>query len=124
VEWFRKPAAQGDADAQYMLGLSYGTGRGVPDDHKKAAEWFLRAAQQGHAKAQYFPGRSFASGDGVTKDLVQAYMWFDLAAKASPAGTDRKEATDGRDRVASNMTTAQFAKAKNLVLEWRAKPSR
>ncbi len=32
VKWYRKAAAQGQADAQNNLGFMYGNGQGVPQD--------------------------------------------------------------------------------------------
>jgi TPR repeat protein len=40
-------AAQGDADAQFNLGLMYAEGRGVPQDYKKAHTWFNISAANG-----------------------------------------------------------------------------
>tara|TARA_Y100000294_G_C8300892_1_gene234681 strand:- start:140 stop:523 length:384 start_codon:yes stop_codon:yes gene_type:complete len=50
-EW--KPLAeQGDADAQYLLGLMYRNGLDVPEDYKLAVEWYRKSAEQGikHAR--------------------------------------------------------------------------
>ena len=41
---FRKHAEQGDAKAQYNLGLDSSTGRGVPQDYVEAYFWFDLAA--------------------------------------------------------------------------------
>jgi uncharacterized protein len=49
-EW-QKPAAEGDADAQFNLAQAYKLGKGVPVDLKKAEELYLKAAQQGHLQA-------------------------------------------------------------------------
>ncbi len=46
-------AEQGDCRAQYNLGTSYLTGRGVPQDIGKALGWFRNAAEQGSAKSQF-----------------------------------------------------------------------
>ena len=40
-------AKQGDADAQYNLGVMYEKGRGVPKDDKTAVKWYRLAAKQG-----------------------------------------------------------------------------
>ena len=40
-------AKQGDASAQYNLGVMYGNGQGVPQDYKAALEWYTLAAEQG-----------------------------------------------------------------------------
>jgi TPR repeat protein len=44
-------AEQGDADAQYNLGMSYRDGQGVLQDYKAAVRWFRLAAEQGLAAA-------------------------------------------------------------------------
>ncbi|WNO52637.1 SPOR domain-containing protein [Stakelama saccharophila] len=50
AEW-RKPAEQGDADAQFNLGQAYKLGRGVPVDFELAEQWYRKAALQGHEQA-------------------------------------------------------------------------
>ena len=50
---FRLSAIQGDARAQYMLGLMHAGGHGMLADHIEAMRWFRRAANQGHAKSQF-----------------------------------------------------------------------
>jgi len=45
-------AQQGDAEAQYRLGVLYDKGVGVKKDKREAVRWYRRAASQGHAKAQ------------------------------------------------------------------------
>ena len=47
VKWYRLAAEQGDADAQYNLGLMYDNGNGVPQDYKEAVKWYRLAAEQG-----------------------------------------------------------------------------
>ena len=43
----RKAAEQGDASAQYNLGVMYANGEGVPEDYVKAYAWINLAAAQG-----------------------------------------------------------------------------
>ena len=50
AEWL-KPAAAGDADAQFNLAQAYKLGKGVAPDLKRAEELYLKAAQQGHLQA-------------------------------------------------------------------------
>jgi TPR repeat protein len=40
VRWFRLAAEQGNALAQYNLGLMYANGRGVPQTNLRAYVWF------------------------------------------------------------------------------------
>ena len=49
---YKNAAEQGDADAQYNLGVCYANGTGVEKDEQKAVEWYQKAAGQGHAKSQ------------------------------------------------------------------------
>ena len=45
-------AKQGDAVAQYNLGVMYDNGQGVLQDDKTAVKWYTLAAEQGDADAQ------------------------------------------------------------------------
>ena len=40
-------AEQGNASAQYNLGVMYANGRGVPQDYAEAMKWYRLAAEQG-----------------------------------------------------------------------------
>jgi TPR repeat protein len=60
AKWFGL-ALQGDAEAQFNLGLLYVKGEGVPQDYVDAAEWYRRAAEQGHAGAQFATGINTSS---------------------------------------------------------------
>ena len=83
-EW--KPlAGQGDADAQYNLGLMYLNGWGVPQDDKEAVYWYKLAAEQGDAKAQYNLGVMYDVGEGVPQDDKEAVRWYTLAAEQEHA---------------------------------------
>ena len=52
VNWYRKAAEQGNADAQYMLGVAYMSGDGVVQDEAEAMKWYRKAAEQGHVGAK------------------------------------------------------------------------
>jgi TPR repeat protein len=51
VRLYRLAAAQGDADAQYSLGVKFEDGRGVAQDRAEAIRWYRLAAAQGYAAA-------------------------------------------------------------------------
>ena len=76
-EW-RPLAEQGDAVAQYNLGLMYGNGQGVPQDYAEAVKWYRLAAAQGNAGAQYNLGLMYGNGQGVPLNNIKAYMWWAL----------------------------------------------
>ena len=117
-EW-RPLAEQGDAEAQYFLGLMYRNGQGVPQDYAEAVQWYRKAAEQGDATAQLSLGLMYGMGQGVPRDLTQAHMWLNLAASRFPLGVKRDVSVKSRDDVAKVMTPAQISEAQKLAREWR-----
>lgn len=77
-----RAAERGDAKAQYLYGLRFTEGDGVPQDDVKAAEWIEKAATQGLPIAQYRMGVLFERGKGVSRDLGVAMEWYERAARA------------------------------------------
>ena len=116
-------ADQGDAGAQWNLGLSYATGLGIPQDDAEAVRWYRLAADQGNATAQYNLGLMYASGQGVPQDDVEAHMWLNLAA-AKSSSENREKRVESRDEVAERMTPEQVAEAQRRAREWTPTPER
>ena len=52
VQWYRKAAEQGNAEAQFSLASMYEEGRGVVKDSTLAVQWYRKAAEQGDTTAQ------------------------------------------------------------------------
>jgi TPR repeat protein len=52
VQWYRKAAEQGYANAQYNLGVIYDKGDGVSQDKGQAVQWYRIAAKQGNVEAK------------------------------------------------------------------------
>ena len=52
VRGFLVHAEQGDATAQYKLGVMYNYGRGVLKDEAEAVRWYRLAAEQSHARSR------------------------------------------------------------------------
>ena len=80
MKWWEKAAAQGYADAQYCLGLSYSIGEGVSKNPAEAVKWWSKAAEQDQADAEYFLGLCYSTGLGVPKVPKQAVYWLSKAA--------------------------------------------
>ena len=105
-------ANQGNAAAQYNLGVMYYKGDGIPQNQSKAIEWFQRAAAQGHIKAesnlkvmstnaaveilrkaanqgdqraQYSLGLIYQTGESVHQDSAKAIDWYTKAANQGNA---------------------------------------
>ena len=85
VPSLRTDAEQGDADAQFNLGVMYDIGQGVLQDDAEAVRWYRLAAEQGDATAQYNLGNMYANGEGVLKDAAEAVRWYRLAAEQGDA---------------------------------------
>lgn len=79
-EW-QPLAEQGQALAQYNLGLLYAKGQGVSKDDAQAQQWYEKAAAQGHADAQVNLGILYDYGRGVAQDYKKAVYWYRLSAK-------------------------------------------
>jgi len=69
-------AKQGQAVAQYHLGLLYANGQGVPKDDAQARQWYEKAAIQGHANAQANLGSLYDYGRGGPQDFKMAVRWY------------------------------------------------
>ena len=120
----RKLADQGDADAQWQMGVRCHNGEDVPRDDVQAMQWFLRAAEQGHVTAQATLGAYYWAGRGVPQDLSRAYFWSALAL--AQGDENSKSRLEG---LASQMTQAQVSAARQQAEVWlrqhnAAKPAR
>ena len=61
----KRLANQGNASAQYNLGVMYYKGEGVKKDNAKAIEWFKLAANQGHPRSQYNLEAMYSNGESA-----------------------------------------------------------
>ena len=68
----RKAAEQGDANAQYALGMAYFSGELITANPAVTIEWLLKAAKQGHVEAQHIIGVMYQTGNGVVLDQIEA----------------------------------------------------
>ena len=78
-------AYDGDTEAQFRVGLMFGSGKGVVKNSREAAYWLTHAAELGHTEAQYRIGVAHLSGVGAPKDLARALGWWRLAADGGNA---------------------------------------
>jgi uncharacterized protein len=78
---FRVAAAQQNAEAMNILGLTYRDGtNGSQRDYTQAVHWFRLAAAQGNADGESNLAIMYNDGHGVPRDYAQALYWFRLAA--------------------------------------------
>lgn len=111
-------AQQGDAEAQYQLGLSYCCGY---DAHRTAlaGKWLCSAALQGHPGAQFQLGQLFGFRTlknrpmSMPSYLDYADFWYSLAAAQG-----YELAKNYRAAIEPEMTPPQLARAR----EWQKTP--
>lgn len=77
----RPLAEQGNAIAQYSLGVMYHNGEGVAKDFREAERWYRRAAEQGYDLGQFHLAKLYLQGNGVAQDYTEAAKWLTSAAE-------------------------------------------
>jgi curved DNA-binding protein CbpA len=74
-------AEQGDAIAQFKMGVMYEMGQYVNQNYTQAVSWYHKAAEQGNSNARYNLAIKYQTGQGVTRDDTQAAYWYRKAAE-------------------------------------------
>lgn len=69
-------AAQGDAEAQYQLGLAHRDGKGAKKSLPEAVSWFAIAAGNGVKEAAVEVAKAYQQGIGVVRDQRNAAEWW------------------------------------------------
>jgi uncharacterized protein len=109
-------AAQGNAEAQAVMGERYARGDGVAQDTKEAFMWYQKSADQG------FPaGLGFLSDTYLhDKNYEESYFWFLLELQFVCPSTFCFQLGEP---FASHLTPEQVAKVKKRAEEWKPIPS-
>lgn len=90
----KRMAQDGDADAQFSLGLMHATGgQGVEQNYSEAIKWIGMAADQGIAYAQDYLGTMYEEGRGVPSDMTRAADYY---LKAADQGNASAQGNIGR----------------------------
>jgi TPR repeat protein len=117
-------AEQGDADAQFNLGVMLENG--VDDNghaiegskavarRAEAVKWLLSAAEQGLPRAQLQLAEAYAGGGEAPDDYVRACGWF-LVAMTRLSGVHRHRARSGYQLVCSRLTPTQITTATHFA---------
>lgn len=141
VKWAKLAAAQGNADAMWVLALAYEHGRGVDKNIDVAIEYYKKGAELGNAACQHSLGCYYARGDYLKKDNEKAIELFrksaaqgyELAIKDLGRCTqsengfmdNMKTCTKDREQPAENLKLAEdklfedYEKEKNRISEQR-----
>jgi len=123
MELLRPLADQGNAAAQYLVGLMYANAQGFPEDGAEGARWFEKAAEGGNPDAAYALCQNFSVGRiGAPPDLVKSYVWCDVAAAAyATAKRDESagKAVTMRDLVGKKLKEEELVLARKQIASWR-----
>lgn len=121
MDWYRKAADAGYAQAELSVGILYMSGRGVPKDPKQAADWFHRAAEHGLPEGQVQYAGDLVSGiataDGKP-DKVEALKWLQLGTEGVTDPLMKQVAQTQRDTLAGQMQADERAEAQKRVDAW------
>ncbi len=93
LEWYKKSAAKGNADALFSVGYMLDKAEGTEEDNPSALKWYTQAAQKDQLHAQYYLAYLYLYGDsGVSVNTKKGLEWV---TKAADAGLDLAQAELG-----------------------------
>jgi len=72
LKYLQDAANQGNADAQFNLGIIYAFGKQAAKNEVEAVKWYHKAAKQGHVAAQLNLGGMYQGGHGVPQSYSKA----------------------------------------------------
>ena len=74
-------AEEGDAEAQYYMGVVYKDGLGVEINYDQFRYWTSRSAFQGSPSAMFNLGIMYEYSLGTNEDKNKAFLWYSRAAQ-------------------------------------------
>lgn len=81
AEIYQALADQGEAKAQYNLGLMYFNGDGVKQDYNEAIRYYTLSSDQGFSEAQYALAVIYFTGRFAKPDYEESFRLYRLAAE-------------------------------------------
>lgn len=108
LTWMTKAANQGDAEAQYQLGMYYESGRYADRDIAQAVSWYGKAADQGNIRATLALADLYMDGDQVQRDTDRA---LDLYHRAADADSEQAEVALGNAYYDGKVVPKDYGKA-------------
>ena len=85
LAYYTEAAEANDAEAQYIIGTLYYSGRGVHQSYAEAAKWYEKSALNGYVTAQSDLGEMNYRGKGIPRDYTKAVKWFEMAVEQNDA---------------------------------------
>lgn len=81
MQWYKKAADQGHAEALTMVGHFYAYGRGVSQNDEEAVKYYKKAAKQNDMHAQFALGEMYAKREETFHDASKAIKWYTISAE-------------------------------------------
>ncbi|MGH8120227.1 MAG: hypothetical protein ACRESK_06395 [Gammaproteobacteria bacterium] len=107
---------EGNALAQYYLGMMYLKGQGVEKNYEEAGKWFRKAAENRLPQAQYRLANQYSEGEGVPRDYEFAYIWYSVGA-----AHQHKLSQNAIDSAKAKLSENELAEAEKMVAEFIGK---
>lgn len=76
VDYFKKAAESGLAEAQHNYGMACLRGDGIERNFADAVEWLSKSSAQGNSVSALRLGRMYLTGSGVPQDYAEAARWY------------------------------------------------
>jgi TPR repeat protein len=110
LDWFKKSAAEGDPNGEFMLGWysSEGLG-GVPKNIAQSCDWYAKAANQGLPRAIYDLGWCYENPSVAYRNINTAVSLYTLAARKGDQMAQTRLAQLGRPVPAADLVPQQQA---------------
>ena len=102
-------AEQGDAAAQYNVGVIYYNGLGVDRNFVEALRWYRMSGEQQYSLSEFRLGDMYFWGQGMTRDAVSARRWYRRAAEQGHLSAQLKLATMYLDGLGGDRNTTKAA---------------
>ena len=120
ARWCWAAAQQGQPAAEYLMGILFYKGWGVPQDQRASHAWWLRAARAGMAQAIYYLGLTEAESRGTATNFVNGYA---LMLAARQRGELPPASLTTMQRVKAFLNAEDLAKAQALAIRYAANPA-
>ena len=112
ARWHRMATGQGQAEAQFRLGLMYSEAAGALG-YDAEMRWYRMAAEQG-----LFLGLKHARWEGASKNRLQAYVWLNIAVSQDEEAAEAEAKKLAEHMICSLLADVAQNEYGNLVLDY------
>ena len=107
INYLKPLAADGNAEAQYYLGLIFKSDTFPKKDINTAMSYFLSAADQNNTSAMWALGQMYENGEGVEKNLLTATDWYRKSDRLSGTLKSQIHFFKNKDNILVDQSTSE-----------------